>query len=266
MISGTTKVCFVVADPVMHLRTPQALNTIWEAGAQDVVTVPAHVSAAQLGDFVAGMRANASVLGAVVTVPHKKSVVELCDELGSNARLVGAVNVIRRTAEGRLIGETFDGLGFVAGLVAQGIEPAGRRVVVLGAGGAASAVAFALLDAGVQSLDVSNRTTRRAVELVGLLQAEHPLSDVGVGLDRISGADLVVNATSAGMGATDESPITSGSFPPGSIAADVVMQSELTPFLAAAAAQGNLTHQGTHMLLGQTRLISEFLLAPPRAN
>lgn len=259
MISGTTKLCFVVADPVKHLRTPQALNQIWDAAGRDIVAVPAQVSTSNLHEFVAGIRANASVLGTVVTVPHKTSVVGLCDELGPNARIVRAVNVIRRSDEGRLVGETFDGLGFVAGLAAAGIDPARRRVVLIGAGGAASAVAVALLSAGAASLDVSNRTARRAGDLVSLLRAAFPLSDVGVGLDRIAGADLIINATSAGLSASDQSPVESTVFPPGSIAADVVMSTQLTPFLAAAAASGNPTHEGSYMLAGQIQLISQFL-------
>lgn len=260
MITGRTKTCFVVADPVHHLRTPASLNRIWEVAGNDVVTVAAHVRASDLGSFLTGIRVNASVLGTVVTVPHKENAAGLCDELGPNARLVGAVNVVRRTEDGRLIGETFDGLGFVAGLRVQGIEPEGQRVVVLGAGGAASAVAFALLSAGLATLDVSNRTATRAASLVGRLRAGVPSGDVQVGLDRLSSATLVVNATSAGLNPSDASPMSSGDFPEGATAADVVMSAHPTPFLAAAAARGIRTHEGIHMLAGQTDLISQFLI------
>jgi shikimate dehydrogenase len=260
VITGGTRTCFVVADPVHHLRTPASLNRIWEAQGIDAVAVAAHVRSADLSTFLAGIRVNASVLGIVVTVPHKENAAGLCDELGPNARLVGAVNVVRRTDDGRLVGETFDGLGFVAGLRAQGIEPEGQRVVVLGAGGAASAVAVALLSSGVRTLDVHNRTTTRAASLVGRLQAAVPSGDVRVGLDRLPAATLVVNATSAGLSAADESPIPSSGFPEGATAADVVMSAAPTPFLAAAAARGNRTHEGVHMLSGQTDLISQFLV------
>ncbi|WP_170315481.1 shikimate dehydrogenase family protein [Nakamurella deserti] len=261
MISGTTRTCFVVADPVHHLRTPTSLNRIWEAQGDDAVTVAAHVTAAGLSAFLAGIRVNASVLGTVVTVPHKENAAALCDELGPNARLVGAVNVVRRTQDGRLVGETFDGLGFVAGLRAQGIEPEGQRVVVVGAGGAASAVAVALLSAGVRTLDVSNRTAPRAASLVERLHAAVPSGDVGTGLDRLPAATLVINATSAGLHPADVSPLPAAAFPAGATAADVVMSSSPTPFLAAAAAAGLRTHEGIHMLAGQTHLIAQFLRA-----
>lgn len=260
VIAGTTKTCFVVADPVWHLRTPQALNAIWETERRDIVAVSAHVSQAGLGDFICGLRANASAVGAVVTIPHKQRVVELCDELGPNSELVGAVNVIRRHLDGRLIGETFDGLGFVAGLRAEGVEPApNTKAFVIGAGGAASAVAVALLAARVRSLGIGNRTPSRAAELVDRLRTAFPDADVGTGRGRLSEASLVVNATSTGMNPADGSPIPSEALPAGAVAADVVMSASLTPFLAAAAARGNRTHAGSHMLAGQIRLISQYL-------
>lgn len=259
MITGATATCLVVADPVYQLRTPQALNRIWRGTRQDIIAVPAHVDPRHLQGFVSGLRANSSLVGAVVTVPHKQAMAWHCDELGANARLVGAVNVVMRSPEGRLIGETFDGLGFVEGLRAEGVRPEGRHAVVLGGGGAAAAVAAALVDAGVARLDVSNRTAAREEDLVARLRRGFPAADVGAGLGRLSTADLVVNATSAGLDPADDSPIASAAFPPGAIAADVVISTEATPFLAAAAAAGLRTHTGSHMLESQIRLIARYL-------
>ncbi|QJU52711.1 shikimate dehydrogenase [Herbiconiux sp. KACC 21604] len=260
-ITGATRLCFVVADPVRQLRTPQVLNTVWETRGLDLITLPAHVPADGLSDFVAGMRSNESVSGAVITVPHKQSVIELCDELGPNAAIVGAVNVVRRTPTGRLVGETFDGLGFVAGLRARGFEPNERRALVLGAGGAASAVAVALLGAGVERLDVSNRTPSRARALAERLRSAFPSADIGTGLSRVADAELIVNATSTGMSPSDTSPLPPELFPAGALAADVVMSADLTPFLAAAASSGARTHDGFNMLTGQIGLIADYLAA-----
>lgn len=258
-IMGTTKVCFVIADPVAHLRTPRGLNALWAASGTDIVSVAANVSPADLAPFLEGMRANRSAAGAVVTVPHKQSVVRLCDDLGPNARVVGAVNAIRRDAEGRLIGETFDGLGFVAGLRNAGIAPEGMHVLLGGAGGAASAVAAALLQAGVEHLDVVNRTASRAQELVDRLRKAFPGADIGLGADRAGLAGLVINATSSGMSDSDDPFIDVDMLSPSSIAADVVMSSPSTPFLRAAASRGMRTHEGVHMLAGQLQLIAEYL-------
>ncbi|MCS5721578.1 hypothetical protein N1028_01965 [Herbiconiux sp. CPCC 203407] len=263
MIDGNTRTVLVAADPVAHLRTPQALNEIWEAEGRDLITVPAQVTPHHLADFVAGMRANASVCGAVITVPHKQSIAALCDDLLPQATIVGAVNVVRRESDGTLVGETFDGLGFVHGLRSAGIDPTGMRVVILGAGGAASAVAVALLEAGVRRLDVHNRTASRAIDLADRLRGEHPDRDVGTGLGHLADADLVVNATSSGLNAADRSPLPGAAFPAAAIAADVVISDRPTPFLAAAAGRGLRLHGGHHMLVGQIRLIADFLTGIP---
>jgi shikimate dehydrogenase len=264
VINGNTKTVMVAADPVAHLRTPQALNDIWVAEGRDLITVPAHVAPSHLVDFVAGMKANASVCGAVITVPHKQSIAVLCDDLRPQARIVGAVNVVRREPDGTLVGETFDGLGFVHGLRSEGIDPTGMRVVLLGAGGAASAIAVALLEAGIRHLDVDNRTAPRAIDLADRLRGEFPARDIGTGLDRLHEADLVVNATSSGLAATDSSPLAGAAFPAAAIAADVVISDRLTPFLTAATDRGLRAHGGQHMLAGQVRLIAEFLTAAPQ--
>jgi shikimate dehydrogenase len=133
------------------------------------------------------------------------------------------------------------------------------HVAVLGAGGAASAIAVALLDAGVSALDVVNRTAGRADDLVGRLHAAYPAADVESGPGRVGAAGLVVNATSSGMAADDALPLDAELLAPDAIAADVVMKPELTPFLAAASAHGNRTHEGRHMLAGQLALISDYL-------
>jgi len=257
-IAGPTRLVFVIADPVFQLKTPQALNARWRDRGMDVVTLPAHVAATRLSEFMPSLRANASVAGAVVTIPHKQAVVEYCDELGPHAALTGAVNAIRRTGEGRLLGETFDGLGFVAGLRTQGIDPQGRRVHMIGAGGAARAIAVALMKAGVESLTVQNRSTAKAAELRALLAGEG-FGRVSIDAPKRRTADLIVNATSLGMTPGDDVSFDFGSATPDAVAADVVVSESLTPFLAAAQSCGLAVHAGANMLLGQLSLIEEFL-------
>jgi shikimate dehydrogenase len=248
-----------VADPVFQLRTPSALNVLWAERSVDMFTVPARVAPGDLHSFMQGLRANASAAGAVVSVPHKTDVAEQCDMLGPNARVVGAVNVVRRASDGTLTGETFDGLGFVAGLRSRGIDPVGQRVVICGAGGAASALAVALLAADVAALDVYNRTEARAQALVDRLTEAFPGTDLGVGLSRLPEASLIVNATSNGMKPEDAPTLRGEMLPRGALAAEIVMTSLPTAFLAGAAARGLEIHEGIHMLHGQLSLIADYL-------
>lgn len=258
-INGKTRVVYVIADPIEQIQTPQSQNRIWRERGVDVVTVPAHVKSADLERFVDSLRVNHSVAGAVVTIPHKQAVIGYCDDLGPNARASGAVNVLRRADDGQLVGETFDGMGFVQGLRDEGIEPNGLKVGVMGAGGAASAVSFALVSAGVRSIELVNRTESRAAALAVRVRESVGDAEITVVPAFTEDLDLVVNATSLGMTAGSTSPIDFVGMSKLAIAADVVVSSEPTAFLAAAERQGLKTHGGVHMLNGQMKLIADYL-------
>lgn len=261
-MSGTTRTVFTVANPIRQARAQQHLNRIWEERGVNIIAVPAQVQERDLPDFIKGVRANLSSQGAVVSVPHKQAVVELCDELGINAQVVGAVNTFRRTQDGSIEGETFDGLGFVQGLESQGVRVRGQRAWVLGAGGAASAIVAALAQAEVTSITIENRTRAKAQALIEKVRAGLDYGEISTAEDASdpSTVDLVVNATSLGMGEERRAPnFRLDRFPRTATAADVIVMDTLTPFLEEAEALGMSVHEGRHMLLGQIDLIARFL-------
>jgi len=258
-ISGRTKLVVIIAHPVEHVRTPSAMNAHFAATGRDAVVVPMQVRPDDLGEVVGALRRLENLGGIVVTVPHKEAVVRLCDALTEEARLIGAVNVIRREPDGRLTGGQFDGEGFVAGLLAAGHEVRGRRVWMAGAGGAAAAIGFALLRHGVTALTVHNRTAARAQALVARLRTVLPGSVATVGGPDPAGHDIVVNATSLGLKPTDPLPVDPAYLRPEMLAAEVVMQPEITRFLAAAAARGCRTHGGLPMLTEQVAILADFV-------
>lgn len=258
-ISGLTRLCFVVGDPTFQLRTPAALNKIATENGVDVVSLPSNVSAGNLDSFLTGLRAMNNAVGAVLTLPHKQTGAALCDELGPQASLSGAVNTIRRDRDGRLIGESFDGLGFVAGLQAQNIDPVGMAVVLIGAGGAASSIAIALAAAGAKSITLVNRSPERLAKLQTILESGFPAVETTTAATPPPNADLFINATPVGMSPGDQSLLPPGFFPSDAIAADVIMSEDSTPFLKAAATTGARVHGGIHMLQGQTLLIANYL-------
>ncbi|OYZ82216.1 MAG: shikimate dehydrogenase, partial [Rhizobiales bacterium 24-66-13] len=148
-ITGYTRLFGILADPIQQVKTPQALNALMARVGYDGVLVPLHARAEDLAAVVGGLKLLRNLGGLIVTVPHKTAMVDLCDEVSESARLIGAVNTIRRATDGRLVGEMLDGHGFVAGLRQNGIEPEGRSAYLAGAGGAANAIAFALAQAGI---------------------------------------------------------------------------------------------------------------------
>jgi shikimate dehydrogenase len=258
-ITGRTRIAVILADPVGHVRTPQGMNTYFSAMGRDAVIVPCHVAAEDLRDVIMGLRRMRNLDGIIVTVPHKEAVAKLCDSLTEEARLVGAVNAIRRHPDGHLTGGQFDGEGFVAGLRKAGHAVAGRRVLIAGAGGAASGIGFALLRHGVAALTIHNRTADRAEALAQRLRGTFPSVSIAVAGPDASGHDIIVNATSLGLRPDDPLPIDAQGLAPPMLAAEVVMQPELTPFLTAAARRGCAIHGGYPMLAEQVALLARFI-------
>ena len=179
-ITGTTRVYLHLAHPSAHARTPQVMNAEFARRGVDAGAVSADVAPADLGGFTRGLRGWRNLAGLSVTMPHKESLAAHVDELIGAAALVGAVNVVRRESDGRLVAANTDGQGFVIGLREAGHELAGRRVLLTGAGGAGRAVAFAVAGAGAAGLTIANRTATRAQRLARDIAASHPAVTVAV--------------------------------------------------------------------------------------
>jgi shikimate dehydrogenase len=259
-ISGRTRLVVIVAHPIGHVRTPAAMNAEFCATGRDAVLVPMHVKPEDLSTVVDALRRIHSLDGIIVTVPHKETIARLCDDLTDQARLVGAVNAIRRDPDGRLIGGQFDGEGFVAGLRAAGHAVEGSRVWMAGAGGAAAGIGFALLRHGAATLTLHNRTAARVEALAERLRAAFPGRAVAAGGPDPSGHAIVINATSLGLKPEDPLPVDPTRLARPMLAAEVVMEPEVTPFLAAAAARGCATHPGLPMLTHQVPILANFVL------
>ena len=258
-ITGKTRLYGIVADPITQVKTPQTMHRLFEKRGTDGVLVPMHVAPQALAAFVQGLRGVLNFGGMIATVPHKTAMVSLCDEITPAARLVGAVNIVRRNEDGSFSGDILDGEGFVAGLRRHEIEPAGMRVYLCGAGGAAQAIAFALAQAGVAQLDIYNRTMSKAQQIIERLSAVYPGIPMSAVTSNPAGYDLVVNATSLGMQESDAPPFDFGGLSPEQTVADIIMTPALTPLLAAAQAKGCRIQYGLPMLECQIELMADFM-------
>tara|TARA_E500000318_G_scaffold67105_2_gene61914 strand:+ start:124 stop:930 length:807 start_codon:yes stop_codon:yes gene_type:complete len=258
-ITGTTRVFGVIADPIVHVRAPIVFNPLFEAKGTDAVMVPVHAPADRLETVLDGLKAQPNFGGLAVTVPHKLAIMELCDEVGRQGRLVGAVNAVRFDDQRRMVGDNFDGAGFVAGMRAEGYEVTGHSVLQLGAGGAGRAIAFSLADAGVSRLVIHNRTRAKAEELVAAVSAAYPEISVSVGEADPDGCEIVINTTSAGLHKDDPLPIDEKFLQPGLLVAEIIMIPERTRLLESALEKGCKVQYGRHMLDKQIDLIGEFL-------
>ncbi|WP_018182917.1 shikimate dehydrogenase family protein [Kaistia granuli] len=257
-ITGRTRVLGILADPIAHVKAPPGINRIARQRGRDAVMVPFQVAPEHLAQFADSLRNLKSFDGAIITVPHKGPMAQHCDEVSEHARAVGAINVIRRDPDGRLIGDALDGTGFVAGLAVAGIAIAGRSAYLAGAGGAANAIAFALVSGGVSKLTIANRTRAKAEALRDRILALHPGAIIAVGDGDPSGHDLIVNGTSLGMRPDDASPLDTTRLTPDMIVAEVIMVPEMTPLLQAAQDRGCRIHLGKPMLDQQLELMADF--------
>jgi shikimate dehydrogenase len=263
VISGATKVVVHLAFPARHLRTPSYFNAFCVEQQLDAVLVPWQVAPENLAGALEGLQRVENLAGVIVTIPHKGPIAALCDSLSPTAAFLNVANVARRDASGRSHGEMFDGTGMLRGLRRAGHDIAGRRALLIGAGGAAAGVAEALVRAGVERLSIANRSQAKARDLTQRLRVAFPGCQVDVAEADASGCDLVINGTSLGMHAGDPLPVDPRTLAPGALVAEVVMEPDETPFLIAAAERGCVVHKGVHMIECQIELLADFLLTHP---
>ena len=266
-VSGRTLLFPVVGNPVAQVKAPLAFNALFRRAGIDALVVPLELQPASVLDTCRGLLDSGSIGGLLVTVPYKKTLFELVAQPGEPARLVGAVNAIRRSAEGAIAGDLFDGIGFVAGLRAAGHEPAGRKVLLVGAGGAGAGAAAALLSAGVAWLGLFDVHTAQAEALAAHLQSRFSGSTV-VSLRTLSevDCDIAVNATPLGMKPGDPLPLDPAALPAGTLVVDVIMQPAETPLLRHAAQRGLPVHPGRPMLDHQLPAYLDFFGLPQAAQ
>lgn len=250
-ITGRTRLYGILADPIAHVKAPQVMHALFAEHGIDGVLVPIHVTPDGLAGVLNGLRRIENFGGFIATVPHKSAMLTLCDRVSDRARLVGAVNCVRREADGTMIGDMLDGIGFVAGLKASGFDPGAKRVFLAGAGGAARAIAFALADAGIEALTIVNRTQAKADDLARRVSGSYPKIAMRGDRAAIDEADLIVNATVLGMKPEDALPLDAGRLRPGQTAAEVIMEPATTAFLKKARAKGCRVHGGLAMLQSQ---------------
>ncbi|HVR54752.1 MAG TPA: shikimate dehydrogenase [Pseudorhodoferax sp.] len=258
-VDGSTLLYGIVGDPIAAVRSPEVFNAMFARSGVNAVLVPLHVAQDDIAAAWAGLTSIRNLQGLVVTMPHKASVVALLDEVGTAGQIVGAVNTARRGPDGRWVGDMFDGAGFVDGLRSEGHAPQGWHVCLWGVGGAGTAIAVALAQAGVASLSLRDRDLARRDELCRRLQRHFPQLRLGTAAQTGERFDAVVNATPLGMQSGDPLAFDPATLPQETLVVDVITKPEITPLLQRALQTGHRVHSGRHMHLGQARRAAAFL-------
>ena len=249
-VQGTTRIATIVGHPVVQVKLPGLLNRHLQQQGADVAMVPLDVPPAGLGAYFQLMRHGQNLIGTVLTIPHKQAAVAHLDELSDRARALGAVNVVRRAADGRLHGDHVDGFSFLAASRAHGFHPHGKAAVVVGIGGAGSAIAYALCEIGVARLCLLGRNSERTRAFGAKLQAWFPDVQLTYDCSDLAGFDLLAQATPVGMRAGDPLPLPQAlldTLQSPTLVADVITAPATTPLLELAAARGCRTQAGVEM-------------------
>lgn len=253
-VTGKSKVLFILAHPVGHVRASHVFNSYFRKTGKNAAAIPLHVRPEDLMQVIDAIRKMGNVSGFGVTIPHKIAIIPFLDEVTDAAREIGAVNFVRREENGRLVGDNIDGPGFIEGLRNNNIEPKDMTVLMLGAGGAGRAVGFALAKAGVQSLWITNRDQNKAASLVTDIQSAYPDCKLKSGPHHGTVFELIVNTTSLGMAEEDELPIDLIDVLSDTVVSDIIVNPPMTRLLQLAQAKGCRIINGVPMLNAQMAL------------
>ena len=262
MITGHTEIIAHIGYPTHSFKAPMIYNPYFDSANIDAVVVPMGCKAEDYPVFLKSVFTLANIRGALITMPHKVTTVGLLDEVSAAVKVAGACNAVKRLPDGRLVGDMFDGEGFVRGVLRKGLKLQGARVLVVGSGGVGCAIAASLAGAGIAAITLYDVNDASAKALGARLKEHHPQIDVQTGSNDPQGYDLVVNATPMGMNPGDPLPIDMDRVSSNTFIGEVVMKTEVTPFLAAARAKGCATQVGTDMLFEQIPAYLEFFGFP----
>jgi shikimate dehydrogenase len=262
MITGTTKLIAHLGYPTEAFKAPLIYNPYFEQNGIDAVVVPMGCRPQDYRAFLKLLFRLSNIHGALITMPHKISTMELLDEASTNAKVAGSCNAVRLAPDGRLIGDMFDGEGFVRGILRKGKPVAGAHALVVGAGGVGSAIAASLAQAGVERLAIFDANGATTAALVDRLNKYYPHLQVASGSADPAGFDIVVNATPLGMGRGDPLPFDVARLSSSTFVGEVVMTKEMTPLLEAVRARGCAFQVGTDMLFEQIPAYLEFFDFP----
>ena len=258
IIDGNTELIAHIGYPTHSFKSPLIYNPYFEKAGINALVVPMGCQAEHYPIFLRSIFQLTNIRGALITMPHKVTTVGLLDEVTPAVNVTGACNAVKRDLQGRLVGDMFDGVGFVRGVQRKGVDLTGMRVMVVGAGGVGSAIAASLAAEKITSISLFDLNTSACEGLAQRLVNEYPHLQVSTGSNDPDGHDLVVNATPMGMNAGDPLPMDVSRIAPETFVGEVVMRTDMTAFLQAAQKRGCRVQVGSDMLFEQIPAYLEY--------
>jgi len=262
MLNGSTRIIAHIGYPTTTFKSPMIYNPWFDKRGINAAVVPLGVRSEDFGRAFPEICRFANFHGALITMPHKIAVIGLIDKASTEVKVAGSCNAVRRDGDGRLVGDMFDGEGFVRGMARRSRSLKGAKVLVVGSGGVGSAIAASSAAAGAAEIGLYDVSQAAMEALAERLRQNYPRLEVSLGSNDPAGFDVVVNATPLGMNAGDPMPVDVSRLNPSTYVGEVVMKQETTAFLAAARAKGCETQIGIDMLFEQIPAYLEFFGFP----
>jgi shikimate dehydrogenase len=263
MIDGDTKLIAHIGYPTASFRAPSLYNPWFARRGINAAVVPLGVTSESFREAFPQICRFTNFHGALITMPHKVAVVDWLDEASAAVRVAGACNAVRRSRDGKLIGDMFDGEGFVRAAAAAGRNIVGQRVLIVGVGGVGSAIAAACAKAGAGEIALTDTRAEAAERLADRLRLNYPDLTLSLGSTDPSGFHVAVNATPLGSYPGDPLPMDPSRLSPSALVGEVVLKPAMTAFIAAAKARGVACVTGLDMLFQQIPAYLEFFGFPP---
>lgn len=257
-IDGNTELIAHIGYPTHSFKSPLIYNPYFEKEGINALVVPMGCQSDHYPEFLKSVFTLTNIRGALITMPHKVTTVDLLDEVTPTVKVAGACNAVRRDEKGRLVGDMFDGAGFVRGVMRKGFNLKGKRVLVVGTGGVGSAIAASLAAEKISTISLFDVNANSCDALAQRLQLEYPHIKVNTGSNDPEGHELVVNATPMGMNEGDPMPMDVSRIAPETFVGEVVMRHEMTAFLQYAKKRGCQIQVGSDMLFEQIPAYLEY--------
>jgi shikimate dehydrogenase len=264
-VDGATRLFPILGDPIAQVKSPAGISSEFHAKGHNALCIPLHVSIADFDTVMRGLKASQNCGGYILTVPHKLRAMPYVEKPSARAQRIGAVNIVRRDGPDSWVGDMLDGVGFARAARNTGFDFRGKRALVMGAGGAGSAIIDAIAEAGAAAITISDLDNAKATDVATRLGKAHAGCSFTVGAAVADGHDLIVNATPYGMGQGDGMPAPFGKLDPNVVVADVITRPEITPLLAHARACGCRISTGVQMYQAQAAMIADYLI-PEQAS
>lgn len=257
-LNGATRIHVIIGDPIEQVKSPSGLTPIMQGQGVNAILIPIQISPEDVDGFMENFKKVKNMDGIVVTIPHKFAAYKHCDLVGPRSSFLGITNVLRREPNGLWAGDHTDGPGFLGGMRQAGADPKGQKALLIGAGGAGSAIALELLQEGAAQLAVHDIDVKRRDDLIAKLNRRYP-GMATAGSNDPKGFGVVVNGSPLGMNADDPLPVDVSRLESSAFVGDVVTDPKITPLIEEACKRGCKTQIGAGMFDGQAEILVDFL-------